>query len=314
MKSHAILMVVALVVQAFLAQTAMAAEELAIPPEAVAPPVELGPLPGEFECPCEEPGSPLTLMQWSYGDGADGNVMYRPLQSDRPYFTKSASAVGLGTWQLEAGYTYARESEGRRDNTFHSFPETELRMGALAEWFEFRLGWSWLEHRTDSNARDLSGSTDPIVGIKIALTPQDEMLPETAVLIDTNLPSSLFNSLDRNKMQPGVDLIYRWRLSKEWAMGGSSKFRRVSLNRRDSAIGFGQSWIFERSITDLLTGYAEWVMFSVDTPPDPDTLQYLDGGFLYLITDDLQFDVSVGYGLNQAATDYFCGIGVTIRR
>ncbi len=303
MKSHAILMVVALVVQAFLAQAASAAEELASPPEAV------GPLPGEFECPCEELGSPLTLMQWSYGDGADGDVLYRPLESDRPYFTKSASVVGLGVWQLEAGYMYGRESYDG-EHTFHSFPDANLRMGVLAEWFEIRLGWTYLNHHDDSNGRDLSGSSDPYVGMKIAVTPQDQMLPETAVLIDTNLPTSL----ERNELEPGVDLIYRWRLNDKWSMGGSSEFRRVSLHRRDSAIGFAQSWIFERTIGDVLTGYAEWAMVSVDTPPDPDTQQYIDGGLLYLLTDDVQFDVSFGYGLNQLAMDYFCGFGVTIRR
>ena len=143
MKSHAIMMVVALVAQAFLAQTASAAEELASPPEAV------GPLPGEFERPCGELGSPLTLMQWSYGDGADFDDAYRPIETDRPYFTKSASVVGLGQWQLETGYTYAEN--GRQK--YQTFPEAVLRVGALAEWFEFRLGWTWIDHERRGSGR-----------------------------------------------------------------------------------------------------------------------------------------------------------------
>jgi hypothetical protein len=136
------------------------------------------------------------------------------------------------------------------------------------------------------------------------------MLPETAVLIDTNLPTSL----ERNEMEPGVDFIYRWRLNDKWSMGGSSEFRRVYLHRRDAAAGFAQSWIFERTFGDSLTGYAEWAMVSLDTPPDPDTAQIIDGGLLYLVTDNLQLDASVGYGLDELAMDYFCGFGVTIRR
>lgn len=303
MKSHAIVMLVALVAHSHLGQVTNAAEELIGPPMAPS----IAPL--ELECPPVELGSPLTLMQWSYGDGADGEVLPQALESDRPYFTKSASVVGRGSWQLEAGYTYGRESNDG-DHTLHSFPEANVRMGVLAEWFEFRLGWTYLNDHDDSSGRDHSDSSDPYVGIKIALTPQEEMLPETAVLIDTNLPTSL----ERNDMEPGADFIYRWRLNDKWSMGGSSEFRRVSLHRRDAAARFAQSWIFERTVADLLTVYAEWAMVSVDTPPDPDTAQYIDGGLLYPVTDNIQFDASVGYGLDLLAVDYFCGVGVTIRR
>ena len=147
MKSHAILILVALFVQGIFAQAASAAEELVVPPQVVSapetgePPEAVGPLASEFEIPCEEFGSPLTLMQWSYGDGADGDVLHRPLESDRPYFTKSASVVGRDTWQLETGYVYGRESYNG-EHTFHSFPEANLRFGVLAEWFEVRVGWT----------------------------------------------------------------------------------------------------------------------------------------------------------------------------
>ncbi|MEX2093660.1 MAG: transporter [Pirellulales bacterium] len=276
-------------------------------PDAIVAPTEELVLPEvEFERPSTMWGRPLTLMQWSYGDGADCDGLSRRLESDRPYFTKSASVVGLGVWQLETGYRYGREKDYGNES-FSSFPDAGLRIGALAEWFEFRLGWTYLVHES-TGGLNIDGASDPYVGIKIALTPQDEMLPEMAVLIDTNM------SLERNEMEPGVDFIYRWWLNDRWSMGGSSEFRRVSLRRRDSAIGFAQSWIFERAIGDVLTGYAEWAMISVDTPPDPDTQQYIDGGLLYLLTDDVQFDVSIGYGLNQLAMDYFCGFGVTIRR
>jgi len=265
MKLHAIVFCVALALvgQSARGENAPVAivastEELAIPPI-------------EFESAPVACGSPLTLMQWSYGDGDaeefDG-AYPGAMETDRPYFTKSASVVGIRAWQLETGYTYAEN--GRQ--VYHTFPEAILRVGALAEWFEFRVGWTWLDHDRKGNVRDQTGASDPYVGIKIALTPQEEMLPETAILIDTNLP---LDSLDRNEMNPGVDFIYRWELSDKLSMGGSTEFRRISLNRHDSAIEFVQSWIFEWAVTDLLTGYAEWAMFSLDTPPSTDTQQYI---------------------------------------
>jgi hypothetical protein len=298
MKLHVVVFCVAL---ALIGQIARGEE---VPDVSIAPTEELVLPEVEFETPSTSWGSPLTLMQWSYGDGADSDGLSRPLESDRPYFTKSASVVGWRLWQLEMGYLYGRESYNG-ENAFHSFPDAIVRMGMLAEWFEFRVGWTYVDAGRGS---DLDGSSDPYVGIKIALTPQDEILPETALLIDTNA------SLERNDMEPGVDFIYRWRLNDRWSMGGSSEFRRVSLHRRDAAIGFAQTWIFERNFGDALTGYVEWAMLSVDTPPDPDTSQIIDGGLLYLVTDNIQLDASVGYGLDELALDYFVGFGVTIRR
>ena len=40
---------------------------------------------------------------------------------------------------------------------------------------------------------------------------------------------------------------------------------------------------------------------------------YINGGFTYLITNDIQWDIRAGAGLNDAAEDYFIGTGLSIR-
>jgi hypothetical protein len=40
---------------------------------------------------------------------------------------------------------------------------------------------------------------------------------------------------------------------------------------------------------------------------------YLNGGLTYLINNDVQFDVRVGWGLNEAAEDFFAGAGLSVR-
>ena len=43
------------------------------------------------------------------------------------------------------------------------------------------------------------------------------------------------------------------------------------------------------------------------------TEHYFNGGFTYLINNDVQFDVRAGTGLNNAADDFFVGTGLSIR-
>ena len=41
--------------------------------------------------------------------------------------------------------------------------------------------------------------------------------------------------------------------------------------------------------------------------------QYFDGGFVYRVNNNLQFDIRAGVGLNDAADDFFAGSGSVIR-
>ena len=40
---------------------------------------------------------------------------------------------------------------------------------------------------------------------------------------------------------------------------------------------------------------------------------YFDGGFTYSITNDIQWDIRGGKGLNAVADDYFAGTGLVLR-
>jgi hypothetical protein len=284
---------------------ARATEEFAIPVEAS---TEWHP---ELESPLlVDAGSPLTLMQWSYGGGADlSQSLHGPIETDRPYFTKTASVVGLTNWQLETGATYGRDSN--RGRNLVSFPEALLRIGAFAEWFEFRVGWNWIDanYQTSRRAYD---ATYPYVGMKIALAPQDQMLPQTAILIDADLPTQEFSpELSTSNLQPGLNILYHWDLNNGFEMGGATEFRRIADNRTPFLM-FAQSWMVERSITDALTGFGEWYMVSPDTPR-AHVEHYLDTGLLYTLTENVQLDAIVGAGLSNAAFDYFVGSGVSIR-
>lgn len=46
--------------------------------------------------------------------------------------------------RLETGYTYFLDKQGNTRTQVHSFPESLLRVGMFAEWFELRLGYNYI--------------------------------------------------------------------------------------------------------------------------------------------------------------------------
>ena len=61
--------------------------------------------------------------------------------TDRPGFSDSASLVPRGRFQIEGGYTFTYDREGKRRTIDHQFPEIALRTG-LTDWLEFRAKWN----------------------------------------------------------------------------------------------------------------------------------------------------------------------------
>ena len=182
-----------------------------------------------------------TLFQWSYGTSFSGGPdLNEPLVTDRPDFTEASSTVGLGVAQIEFGYTYSYNRDGAESVASNSYGEPLLRYGMLANWLEFRLALFPTEERTITNgARSSdSGLQDMYTGFKIALTPQECLLPEMAIIPQMNIPIGGPAFTSKN-IEPGVNWIYAWEItdfiSTAWFDTGQSPHRR----RRHDLFGNG---------------------------------------------------------------------------
>ena len=76
---------------------------------------------------------------------------------------------------------------------------------------------------------------------------------------------------------------------------------------------WAQSWTIGYSLTDQLGAYTEWFAILPHSALDARAQHYADGGFTYQFTDDVQWDIRAGVGLNDSADDYFVGTGLSIR-
>lgn len=268
------------------------------------------------EVAASENGYRKTLLQWSYGTSFEGGPdLYEPLVTDRPDFTEASVTVGYGVAQVESGYTFTYDSDGGDRVTNHSYPETLLRIGMFAEWFELRIDWNYQEETFEVGGVEntISGADDLGLGVKFALTPQEAILPETAIIFQLSVPTGSAE-FTADEILPGFNYLYGWGITDRWSTGGSTGMNgAIDDVTLDSYSQITQSWTLGRSWTDRIGSYTEWFVIIPASADSNRTENYLNGGFTFLSNNDLQWDVRAGIGLNDAADDFFTGAGVSYR-
>jgi hypothetical protein len=260
---------------------------------------------------------PGTLMRWGYGSGETGGPnLDEPLITDRPDFTEASSTVGKGVLQIEFGYTYTQNRDNGSETISHSIGEPLFRYGILADWLEFRFAaFPTIEERNPAGGPNdtTSGTEDLYLGFKIGLTPQEGILPEMAILPQMTVPSGS-SAFTNDQVLPGVNWLYSWALSDDLSVAGSTQFNRAVNDTGDAYTEWAQSATAAFAITEDVGGYVEWYgLFPHAATGGVKPEHYLNGGFTYLLSNDVQFDIRAGYGLNDAADDVFIGTGLSVR-
>lgn len=272
--------------------------------------------PCELDCGCDEPCRKTcgcgTLLLWCCDPDCTGGAdLSAPLVTDRPDFTESSVTVGRGVLQVEMGYTFTEDNSGGGRTGSHSFPETLFRYGVLAEWLELRVGWNYASEELAGVSS--AGSEDIYLGFKIALTPQCGWLPETALLPQMTVPTGA-DPFSADEVLPGLNWVYSWELTDRLSTGGSTQFNRaIDDGSNEAYTEWAQSWTVAGGLTDELGTYAEWFAFFPHAADTAKPEHYFNGGFTYLLNNNLQWDIFAGVGLNDAADDYFLGTGLSIR-
>jgi hypothetical protein len=259
-----------------------------------------------------------TLFNWSGSDAVGGPAsMDEPLIGDRPDFTESSKTVGLGVKQVEMGYTYTFDAESQYEQTkSHSYPEMLWRVGIYADWLELRIAYNFgdvFEEVVERAPESTSGGEDLYLGFKIALTPQDGILPETALVLQTTVASG-DDVFSAGSALPGFNYIYSWALDNDWSLAGQTQWNRaMDAETTRPYSEFSQSLAIGKSFSEKLGGYYEWFCLIPDGADSAPVEHYMDGGFTYLLHNNLQLDVRAGFGLNEESDDYFAGTGLIFR-
>lgn len=255
-----------------------------------------------------------TLLQWSGSAQEGGPPGYdEPLASDRPDFVEASVTVGRGVRQLEMGYTYFSDDATRVRS--HSFPEFLLRAGVLADWLELRLGWNYgsLANGFDSLSRTSSGAEDIYLGVKLGLTGQDGLLPEMALVPQMTVPTG-HSAFTSGAVNPGINWLYGWDITEFLSLGASTQANLGIDDVTDHEyVEFAQAFTFGYNLAEKVGAYTEWFVLAPAGADTVATEHYLDGGFTFRVTNNLQLDIRAGKGVSASSIDYFVGSGAVVR-
>jgi len=244
-----------------------------------------------------------------------------PLVTDRPDFTESTDAVPTGRVQLELGYTFTYDREGSERVRSHSFPEFLTRVG-LAENFELRVGWSgytWADERFESATRagrpvirddHIQGANDMSVGFKLKFCEQEGLRPHLGLIGEISLPSGSTGHTSAD-VDPGIKLLWAYDLSESLSLAGNLNLA-VPTQDGHRFVQASASISLAASLNDWLGTYIEY-FGHYPAADGEDAAHSLNGGFTFLINDDVQIDVLAGFGLNEQADDFFTGVGLSWR-
>lgn len=226
--------------------------------------------------------------------------------TDRPSISYSSSTVPRGVFQLELGYQYARNNfRGRRaSNTYATLinmPNAVFRTGITDRW-ELHIGWDLLKNKIVNNGTILYDeifSNALTVGSRVAIIDKAEgWRPEMIFFggvqlpFTTSQPDGSINSFFRFCMQHSIgekfSLFYNLGADFSEETDGANTYLQMN-----SAYTLGSNY----AINDQWNFYAEIYGF----------LPYrnfehtfgLNGGFVYLLNKQVQFDAVGGFTINE---------------
>jgi len=253
--------------------------------------------------------------------GLPAEPLTEPIITDRPDFTESTAVIPFGHLQLETGYTYTYDDEDGRRVSDQTLPEALLRIGVVKDW-ELRIGWiggslteELFKEKNDSGRtirREVhdDGGTDMTVGFKRHLVAQDGLRPELGVIGELSLPTGAATKTSGD-VDPQIKILWSYELPADFALSGNLNFA-VPTSESSRFFQTAASVSLGYTITKRIGTYVEYYGFY---PNDrwTDCAHTANGGFTFLITDNLQFDVRTGVGLNEEADDFFTGAGLSMR-
>lgn len=233
------------------------------------------------------------------------------LITDRPDVTESALAVPVGSFQVESGFSFQQqkftESGVSIENRSISLFSTLFRYGVLPN-LEFRFGGEYFSNKAnvDQFTSSVHGANELLIGSKLALRKEEAFLTNFAVMIEMTLPFGA-EELKPEKFEPKFMLLAEQEISEISSLSGNFGVEYASDHDKyllDYSITLGVD------VAERIGVFAE-VYGQARNGLLPEI--FFDCGVTYLQTANLQVDFSIGSTLLENKTEWFAGVGISLR-
>lgn len=233
-----------------------------------------------------------------------------PIAPDRPGQADPATVLDPGVAQIEMAFTFSRETDGKDTDTW-TVPEPLLRVGVF-ERVELRLAADGLVVIDERSGKTESTGSDFELATKVRILEQAGWLPATSLLAGLSFPTG-GRAVTSDGYDPFATLIASWDIGERFAFDANIGIADPSQGWDDSdrvVETFGAASLGV-SLSDRFGTFLGY--FTTLRGSGEDDEHSMDTGVTFLVTDDLQLDVTGGAGLNQAAPNFFVGVGVAWR-
>ena len=258
-----------------------------------APPLNLT---GELEVEAEEPEEPEEEDE---------------IETDRDSFTPATTVAGWHRLIVESAYSFI---DNRRVAETHSLPELVLRYG-VSDWIELRFGTNYeiggAGNPISANIPDdlepgkgLEEEANVSYGIKFALTEQINWQPRTALLLSGFTPTAG----EANDTHFVATYVGGWVLSNGWTWDSAIRYSTGSFEEDHFGV-WAPSTVLKIPLDERWKAHIEYFgVFSAGRATES-TQHFISPGIHYLITQDWEIGIRVGWGLNDQAPNFFANVG-----
>jgi Putative MetA-pathway of phenol degradation len=227
----------------------------------------------------------------------------KPIETDRPDQTETAKIVPPGKFQAESGFLHQHNDV--HDNEYQ-LPETLLKFGLNSK-LELRL-ITTLAYQSVNDS--VTCGLEPVtIGFKLALWKQQGLLPQTSVIGHLQLSKIATKELQEDYLAPEVRLLFLNKVSKDIEIGYNLG---IKWNGQSGQPEYAYTLAPDFKLGNRLSTYIETFAY---LPQNHHADHWADAGFKYLITNNIQVDLSGGYELSShdKKHSYFESVGLSFR-
>jgi hypothetical protein len=227
------------------------------------------------------------------------------LAPDRPGISSGTHTVAPGTLYIESGFQYSVNRSGL-DVANYQLPQLVFRTG-VTDRLEFDLLWAGWNRDALQGAPQQNSAADVSIGGKYRLRQSERSNLTLFGLLSAPVGTAPSTS---DSWDPLLGFLYDYALSDDTQLFVNllaAGYEDGNDDVVESQIMVGLGFSHSPKLSSFIEYFAAF--------PDENRVEeasVIDGGFTYYPSPDIQFDLSVGMGLNDASS-HFVSFGVSYR-
>jgi hypothetical protein len=233
------------------------------------------------------------------------------LSTERPGFTATSGAVGLGVLQVEQGYVFESAREDGSKLTTFSGPQALVRFG-IADALELRFstnGYAWQTQRLGDQQIAASGPNDYDVGAKFRILRQGEARPEVSITGSVSLPAR-GSPFTNSGHDPAFTLAAYKDLPNKFSLAANTNWASIT-DSRGRIFGSGESFWAARNMGGGVSMFAETFHTTIGRLEGSEVA--IDAGLFRGFGKHAQIDLEAGHTIAGARPSWFASVGCVLR-